>query len=214
MVRLQQRFGAEFETLGPDEVQALVAADVEGEVTNQRLQEMLVLHRSDITRLLRGLVRRGLLVADGVGRGTRYFPLSDRAGIGPAARVASSPNSGQSSPDLDRSSPDLGQSSPDLAESSPDLLASPTITDLEPALLEIAQAVRGVGKAPSAVVRDTILRLCQGRFLTLRDLSLLLNRQPESLRDAYLRDLIRDGALELRFPDRPTHREQAYRTRA
>ena len=75
---LDRRFGEAFRKLSPDEVQAVVAAEVEAEITNQRLQEMLALHRVDITRLLQGLVRQGFLVAEGIGRGTRYAlaPLS------------------------------------------------------------------------------------------------------------------------------------------
>ncbi len=84
--RLTELFGGRFSALTPDEVQALVAAEAEGEVTNQRLQEMLALHRVDITKLLRGLVQAGLLDARGVGRGTRYVvhrPIPPRNGVMP-----------------------------------------------------------------------------------------------------------------------------------
>lgn len=63
---LDQRFSNAFRQLGPDEVQALVLAEIEGEITNQRLQESLVLHRVDITHLLRDLVKQGFLRSDGV----------------------------------------------------------------------------------------------------------------------------------------------------
>lgn len=207
MDRLRRRFGMEFEALGPDEVQALVAAEVEGEITNQRLQEMLSLHRSDITRLLRALVRQGLLSSDGVGRGTRYHPVQQTHEADEIrVTVPSPPNLAPSSPDLDPTLPDLGPSPPDLGP-----LAGGA--DLDPLLVQIARPVREAGKAPAQLVRRTILQLCQGRFLTLRELSTLLNRQPESLRDAYVRNMLSDGLLELRFPDRPSHRDQAYRAK-
>src|SRR5207244_8401301 len=38
--RLREKFGGRFERLGPLEVQALVTADVEGGVSNSRLQEV------------------------------------------------------------------------------------------------------------------------------------------------------------------------------
>jgi ATP-dependent DNA helicase RecG len=69
---LHQRFGADFDALSGDEIQALVTAHTEGAVTNQQLQGMLAMHRADITRMLGGLVTRGFLVSDGIGRGTRY----------------------------------------------------------------------------------------------------------------------------------------------
>lgn len=44
------------------------------------------------------------------------------------------------------------------------------------ALLEIAEPVRSRRKAPKDVVEATILRLCDGRYLTLENLADLLNR--------------------------------------
>lgn len=69
---LRARFGEIFEQLDRHEVQVVVTAAIEDEVTNQRLQEILTLHRVDITKLLQGLVRKKLLVPEGFGRGTRY----------------------------------------------------------------------------------------------------------------------------------------------
>lgn len=49
---LRQRFGPAFRKLKVDEVQALVTADLEGEVSNQRLQVMSLSHPVDITKVL------------------------------------------------------------------------------------------------------------------------------------------------------------------
>jgi ATP-dependent DNA helicase RecG len=72
LAQLESEFGERFKELEPDEVHTLVAASLEGEITNQRLQETLDIHRVDITRLLRGLVQKGFLQSEGVRRGTRY----------------------------------------------------------------------------------------------------------------------------------------------
>jgi ATP-dependent DNA helicase RecG len=55
--------------------------------------------------------------------------------------------------------------------------------------------------------------LCKDRFLSLRDMSELLNRQQKFLQDDYVRSMVREGLLELRFPQTPNHQDQAYRTR-
>lgn len=180
MEDLRQRFGSTLDDVGPDELQALVTAEVEGEVTNQRLQEMISLHRADITRMLRSLVRRGLLASDGTGRGTRYF-LNCFPG----------------------SSPDKGSGLPDKG---------PGLPDKEPDLTEIAAPVRSSRRAKPAVVQATILALCRGRYLTVRELANLLQRQPGTLRDSYLTSLLESGKLELRYPERPNHPDQGYRT--
>jgi len=62
-------------------------------------------------------------------------------------------------------------------------------------------------------MRQTILSLCRGRYLSLRDLSALLNRTAETLRDGYVSKMVREGALELRYPDKPSHSNQAYHSR-
>lgn len=201
MERLDARFGPAFRARNPDEIQTLVAAEVEGEITNQRLQEMLTLHRVDITQMLRALVRDGLLVQDGQGRGTRYYPTS--RGLGAPENAPSSPNSEDSSPNSAGDSPNSGSSSP-----------SDAVLELDPALLEIAKPVRSAGAAPKAQVRGAILSLCTGRFLSVRELAALLGRKDETLRGQYLAPLVKEGLLELRFPQSPTHRDQGYRSRA
>jgi ATP-dependent DNA helicase RecG len=82
-----------------------------------------------------------------------------------------------------------------------------------PTFMEIARPVREKGKAPQNVVRETILKLCGGRFLTVRNLAELLNRDSNALLNHYLKDMVERGVLELRFEDK-THPQQAYRTKA
>lgn len=60
--------------------------------------------------------------------------------------------------------------------------------------------------------KDVITRICNFGFLTLGDISYLLDRKPESLRRDYLTPMIRDGILSLAFPHAPTHPQQGYRT--
>ncbi|MEQ1439038.1 ATP-binding protein [Fontimonas sp. SYSU GA230001] len=211
MDRLSARFGPAFRQRSADEIQALVAAEVEGEITNQRLQNMLTLHRVDITRLLGGLVRDGFLIQDGHGRWTRYFPRSE----------------GDISPDKAPVSPDKAPVSPDKALVSPDKAPIPPGNDVpdertadtigaaaDPELLAIAAPVRQTGRSSPEDVRRVILDLCRQRYLTLRELARLLDRSEGLVRDSYVSPMLRDQLLELRYPDKRTHRDQAYRTRS
>ena len=83
MQGLRQRFGDEFEALGHDERLALVTADVEEAVTNERFQGITRLHSADITQLLAALTNRRMLQPVGKGRWMKYhLPeswLDDRA---------------------------------------------------------------------------------------------------------------------------------------
>lgn len=196
-----------------------MTAEVEGGITNQRLQEMLTLHRVDITRLLRGLVKHGLLVSDGQGRGTRYFPVDEVGGKESGPRFGA-PSISTGSPPILADSPSISTGSPSISGGSPpilpgeasDVAASTDPTD-DPILIAQAVPVSGSGAAPRALIRETILRLCAGRHLGLRELSQLLQRKPETVR-GYVTALVKDGLLDLRYPETPSHRDQAYRTRA
>ena len=103
------------------------------------------------------------------------------------------------------SSPNLGSSSPNLAENrDPDgcliskQLSLPVVDDLEPLsqalrsrLVGIASEPRSKGKVDRQVLIAALLQLCEGRFVTLRCLAELVNRKPDTLRDQYLKILVR-----------------------
>jgi hypothetical protein len=79
------------------------------------------------------------------------------------------------------------------------------------ALLEIAEPVRSRRKAPKDVVEATILRLCDGRYLTLENLADLLNRGKDSLRNHYINPMLESGRLEAKYKNVRTHLLQGYR---
>ncbi|RUT09726.1 hypothetical protein DSM106972_002210 [Dulcicalothrix desertica PCC 7102] len=122
-----------------------------------------------------------------------------------------------SSDDLAPSSDDLVPSSDDLVPSSDDLV--PSSDDLAPSsddwelLLAIAAAVRNKSKVSTQVMEATILQVCEGRFLSHKQLQELLGRSYNTLRLGYLSKMVKMGQLELRYPNKLTHPDQAYSTK-
>lgn len=217
LAALRRCFGSRFDELSADEVQAMATAAVEGEVTNQRLQEMLTLHRVDITRMLRGLVRKGLLGSDGVGRGTSYGLAGD---IGQAAVGGVTPPTGGVTPPTGGVTPPTGGSTaPSGAGSAAisaagetsraDSLPESELTD--PALLSRVTRVRENKRVAPELVRAAILDLCGDRFMTIPQMAGLLGRDPAKLRERHVRPLLESGQLVQRYPNVPRHRAQAYR---
>lgn len=51
-------------------------------------------------------------------------------------------------------------------------------------------APRAKGKVDRQVLIDAVLKLCQGRFATLRFLAQLFSRKPEPVRDQSLKTLV------------------------
>lgn len=203
---LENIFGERFRELNSDEVQTLTTAYLEGDVSNQRLQEMLSLHRVDITRLLRNLVQNGFLITEGAGRGTRYFLAKNKV-INTEEEM--------NSPVKEGNSPVKGASSPVKEGGSPVNQANSSTQNVtsDPALLEIARPIRESDRSVPEKIEATILALCENQFLTLRQIAELLKRQPDNLRERYIAALMQRGLLELRFPSAPNHPDQAYRKR-
>ena len=62
-------------------------------------------------------------------------------------------------------------------------------------------------------MREVILKVCGEKFLTLQQLEVVLDRTNSTLRTRFLKKMVEEGLIELRYPDRLRHPEQAYRTK-
>lgn len=192
--RLRSVLGENLAGLDAREVQALVTADVEGNVSNLRLQQFCTDHTADITRMLQDLVARGFLVKDGYGRWASYrLPESGRSAAGtPDTTPDNSRHSG--------SSPVTGEQGPDGGPEN------------DPALLAIAQPARKQQRLETEEMRRLVRSLCRGRSLTFRQLAALLDREPNGLQRWTLRPMAQAKQLLMEFPETPNHPKQAYRT--
>jgi ATP-dependent DNA helicase RecG len=163
-------------------------------------------HPKDLSATLAHLVNDGFLVSRGATRGTIYY-FPDKIPDTTADGLVSMP---QAMPQP------IAPSSQHLPDSSQHLDSdSQHLKDLQkdwPNLLVLARPVRDKGKASRNIVEETILKLCSGRFLTVRNLAELLDRDSNTLLNHYLKDMVERGVLELRFADK-THPQQAYRTK-
>ena len=215
LINLRERLGTQVGTLSSSELQALATADIEGAVSNARLQQLLTDHPADITRMLTSLCERGLLVSDNRRRWTTY-ELS-RRGAKPSLSDAGdcthlpgdsthlpgdSTHLAGDSTHLPGDSLHTGEASPELEES--------IVGESE--LRTLAQRVVQTRKAPANVVRATILRLCTNRLLTRDQLGELLHRNSLGLRDRYLSPMVREGLLQLKYPEATNRPDQAYMT--
>ena len=225
VAELEAHLGSRFNTLSALAHLALVTAGVEGSVNHARLREISTEHPADITKMLASLVRDGLLMPDGIGRGMVYFlPWQKEPGDSIFARAEPS-HGGQLpiSPELRAISPELRAISPELRAISPELRAiSPELgtlyldwTDVPPDLqITLEELARPVGKsrriAPE-LLKNTMLQLCQGHYLGLRVLAHLLARNPDDLRKRFLNPLVDKGQLLTAFASLRDPR-QAYTT--
>lgn len=82
--------------------------------------------------------------------------------------------------------------------------------DYKNKLLDIARLPRQKGRLNPHILQDVILELCKGQYVTLNVLGKIVNRNPDGLRQRYLKNLIKDEKLKMAFPSTPNDERQAY----
>lgn len=204
--------------MDPDELQALAIAKEEGLVSNPRMQSCLTKHPTDIGRMLKGLVVRGMLVSDDRRRWTTYR-LTGVAGEAAAPQASlvdgvggvqgSEPNSSEhNGVDSEHKPWDSERNRTDSEQKLRD--SEHTAASLPAELVAVAAAVRGRERVPPDRMRRTIVDLCRARFLSAEDLGKLLERHPNGLRQRFLKPLVDEGKLRLRYPGAVNRPDQAY----
>jgi hypothetical protein len=93
----------------------------------------------------------------------------------------------------------------DLSKSSQDL------TRKRDAILASFGLKKVPGKMRQDAMRKFIVRLCDDSFVTLHDLSKLLNRNQTFIQQHYISGMLYEGLLELKYPNNKYHPDQAYR---
>jgi ATP-dependent DNA helicase RecG len=198
LTRLKELFGARFGKFTKLEVQALVTADIEGAVDNARMRQITGGHASDMTRMLQGLVARGVLNQEGQGRWTRYR-LPGAAGTA---------HRDMDSVPLGGHSVHKGIDSVHKGIDSVHSVSHSRVDGSE--LIQIAAPARRSQRLPPEQMENIILDLCRERWLTRRELAGILQRNPDNLRSRFLTPMVAHGLLRLRYPDKPNRVDQAY----
>ena len=209
VTQLENRLGARFNNLAETARLALITAQVEGVVSHDRLKQICTDHPADLTKMLGGLVREGLLSPNGAGRGTVYFlPWQRRSSV----TVFDTTDQTGAPPEFGAIPPELAGQPPELAALSPELVST-TSTVVQPLLdwsaispalqaqlVELGRAVAGRGRVAPTTLRATILALCTGRHMGLRVLAHALERDPDDLRKRTLTPMVREGVLRTAYP--------------
>ena len=195
LVRLRAVLGEKLGGLNARGVQTLVMADVEGIVTNQRLQQFSSDHTTDITKMLQDIVSKEFLVKKGYGRWASYRL---------AERVAKSGGNSEGTPDTT-----MGDPSHSAEDSSHNAGNSSQSNQFDLALLIIAEQARAKSRLTPESMRKVLTALCAVSELSLEEIGRMLHRNARGIRNRYLRPMVQSGRMQLRFPDEPNHPKQA-----
>ena len=168
----------------PEERMALVFAKHHGYVDNATLRDATGHHPADISKVLSGLARRGVMQKVGGGAAVQYELVPEATPDGTVAeeeRGMARQAEAQASAHWDE-------------------------------LIAIAAPLRVKRRVRDKDLRDSVItRLCSIAPLTLPQLMELLNKGKDSVREA-VQELIASGKLAYLYPDRVSHPQQAYTT--
>lgn len=197
--------------LSEDEAKALIVVREAGALNNSTYRELTKVDTLTASQSLRRLRDAGLLAQKGRGSATYYVPTESLVDSG----LSTKPEALSSNPDGLLSNPS------DLLSNPTSLLSEPPESAFDAArrreLLnglpgELAASVGAIGQRhPPEEVRALVIALCQFRAWRTEELSDLLRRRPETIRQHYLRPLMREGRLTMTNPQEPNDPQQAYR---
>lgn len=228
--RLDDLFGQRFHLLDDLERMIVITAATEGWVNHERACQLTSRHSRDVTLAFPKLVDKGFLVASGEKRDKSYslpgmeLPSPEEVF---ANALSSTSNLTHNAQDLTHSDISLTHSDPDLVDSHQGrdehgrfishLLDKPFIDDLD-ALSEgfrdeleaLAAPSREHRRLEAGVMKELLVQLCDGHYLSVAVMEILLGRKAQSIRQNYLKPMVDSKQLKLAFPNKPNSPKQGY----
>ncbi|MFA5415362.1 MAG: hypothetical protein WC295_07705 [Methanoregula sp.] len=73
--------------------------------------------------------------------------------------------------------------------------------------------LKGKKRASPDLIRRAILIICENDFVSSDEIATMLNRSRDTMSIHYISRMVKEGLLELKYPENISHPQQAYRTR-
>ncbi len=217
--------------LSDAEARAMVVIREAGSLDNAGYRDLNKVDTLTASQSLRRLRDAGLLAQKGRGSATFYIPTDrllqkpmdldgerpadpDELSTTPPAYLASLDGLSTNPESLSSNPPGLSSKVDGLSSNPPESRFDETkrkqLLDSLPGSL--AAQVGGIGqRRPPQEVQDLVVALCAQQDWAVEELSTLLRRNPEVVRQSYLRPLMREGRLVMTRPDEPNSPDQTYR---
>ena len=198
--------------LSSDDAKALIVVREAGAIDNATYRALNKVDALAASAALRRLRDTGLLVQKGRGSATYYVP-TERMGLaepseGALGNLSSNPSGLSSNPSgLSSNPPAPGEASERTRLN--DEARRMLFDDLPGSL---AARLGAIGQRhPPQDIQNIVVDLCTLRAWRADELSLVLRRNPEVVRQNYLRPLMREGRIAMTRPEEPNSPQQAYR---
>lgn len=201
--KLKSTYGDAVDLLGKDELTILATCAIEGEVSNTRLQYMIDLHRTDITKVLQEMCKQGYLLSDSKGRWTTYHlntNYMDSVSIEESANY-----------DLSDNNMDTSGNNRDTPGNNVD--TSGNNRDTSGNNRDTSQSSEKRSYFRKEELENMILSACNTEFKTLEELAVSIAKNPKYVKNSIIPKLIESGKLERLYPKIINHPHQAYKAK-
>ena len=159
-------------------------------ITNDRLKELLTLHRTDITKLLKNLCNNKLLISEGNGRGTKYY-------------INKKVDTSEGKVDTSEEKVDTPEEKVDTPEEKVDTSEEKVDTPEEK-----------VDNTNTHLKRDELERLITEKakeYISLEEIALRTGKKSSYLKNKIIPEMIRKNKLKRLYAQTPNHPEQKYK---
>ena len=207
LIELRSLFGDVVDSLGKDELMVLSTCQIEGGITNQRLQYLVDRHKTEITKLLQELCRDKFLISENKARWTTYH-LNKDYGVNADGSKQGSSNEGSSNED---SSNEDSSNEGSLNEDSLNEDSSKQDSSKQGSS---KQGSSKQGTIPQKLKREDLIQLikevCKDEYKSLEEIAKQVDRKAKYLSDEVLPIMIQNGDLTKLHPD--NHPSQKYKS--
>ena len=189
---LKEIYQDSLSSLSKNEITVLTTAYIEEGTNHKRISELLDLHPSDISNLLKKLVDSGFLVSDGVGRGTIYLAKGLKDIAGGIKVLAGGVNKSAGGVNVFY----------DVSE-----IPSESYVKIQSLIEKISDKQR----VKKELMLRIVIEICSYGYFSPELLSQLLGRGKDSIKE-YIGDLTKNDKL-IKLYEIPNHPKQAYTKR-
>ena len=189
---LEYIFGKDVRNMYGDALVILSTAEIEGVVSNLRLQGLLNKHSSEISIMLKDLCSQGYLNPENKGRWTSYHL---NKGIGLKQGSLFENLDGHLNEKMDTSDKKDGHLNEKMDTSDK----------------KDGHLGRNMQEIKSSELKSYIVEICSSRYLTIEEIAVKTRRTSKYLKNKIVSQLLKDGLLERLYPTTPNHTNQAYK---
>lgn len=218
IIRLKEVFGEKVGSLTQDELTTLANCYSESIISNSRLQYVVPMHRSDITKMLKRLCKEGFLVSEGNGRGTKYRINEPEEKVGSSdGKVGSSEEKVGSSDTKVESSDTKVESSENNMESSISINMESSENNMESLTSNMESSKNNMESFKQSKKRVSfeelqtqIISLSQN-YISIEEIAAQVQKTVKYLINFIIPRMLQAGTIERLFPTIPNHPRQKYK---